>query len=127
MTYFKEEVDHRGKREGYQGKARQEDSHPYDRRPGTGRGREFRKDGAGRGNWGNEKKFYKKDEEEEPKNEGEEEKEEGEGATEEPAKEEKAEPEPPRESSQDREEKKGMTLEDYMATRKMAGIKKEAR
>ncbi len=48
----KESVDYIGKHEGYQGKPR-ELWHPYDRKSGTGRGKELPKGGHGRGNWGN--------------------------------------------------------------------------
>lgn len=48
----KESVDYIGKREEYQGKPR-EQWHPYDRKSGTGRGKELPKGGHGRGNWGN--------------------------------------------------------------------------
>jgi hypothetical protein len=49
---YKEPTDFHGKREGYLGKPR-EQWHPYDRKSGTGRGRELPKSGHGKGNWGN--------------------------------------------------------------------------
>lgn len=48
----KESVDFLGKRDGFKGKPR-ELWHPYDRKSGTGRGRELVKSGHGKGNWGN--------------------------------------------------------------------------
>lgn len=50
---------HRGKTHYYEGKAREE-YHPYDRKSGTGRGHELKKEGYGKGNWGNDKFVYKK-------------------------------------------------------------------
>lgn len=48
----KESVDFNGKHEGFKGKPR-EIWHPYDKKSGTGRGRELAKSGHGKGNWGN--------------------------------------------------------------------------
>lgn len=51
-------------REPFRGKPRQDDTHPYDRRDGTGKGnRGDKKEGAGQGNWGtkNEVVYKKKD------------------------------------------------------------------
>ena len=48
---MKETVDYQGKGERFAGKPRSR--HPYDRKSGTGRGKEVAKDGHGRGNWGN--------------------------------------------------------------------------
>jgi len=50
---------HRARKHGFQGKER-EPYHPYDRHDGTGRGRGMKKQGAGKGNWGNEQLIYKK-------------------------------------------------------------------
>ena len=50
---------HRGKTHYYSGKPR-EDYHPYDRKSGTGRGREVKREGHGKGNWGSYKQVYKK-------------------------------------------------------------------
>jgi plasminogen activator inhibitor 1 RNA-binding protein len=52
LTDTKEHVDFLGKHEGFQGKPR-EKWHPYDRKSGTGRGKELPKSGHGKGNWGN--------------------------------------------------------------------------
>jgi len=46
----KEKIDYRGKKEGFMGNFRQ--SHPFDRKSGTGKGREVTKGGHGKGNWG---------------------------------------------------------------------------
>lgn len=61
---------HRGNTHHYAGKPREE-YHPYDRKSGTGRGYENKREGHGKGNWGNEKMVYKKkgetaEEQEEP-------------------------------------------------------------
>lgn len=47
----KESKDFLGKHEGYEGKAR-EHWHPFDRKSGTGRGKELPKGGHGKANWG---------------------------------------------------------------------------
>ena len=47
----KEHVDYAGKLDHFEGKKR-EPWHPYDRRSGTGRGKEVAKGGYGMGNWG---------------------------------------------------------------------------
>ena len=44
-------MDFQGRHEGYNGKPR-ETWHPYDRKSGTGRGREVVKQGHGKANWG---------------------------------------------------------------------------
>ena len=46
----KEKIDYRGKKEGFTGNPRQ--PHPFDRKSGTGKGREATKGGHGKGNWG---------------------------------------------------------------------------
>ena len=51
--YREHNYGHRSHKHDFHGKPR-EPYHPYDRRSGTGRGYEFRKEGHGRGNWGNE-------------------------------------------------------------------------
>lgn len=51
----KERVDWRGKSSGFRGKPRHQGDHPYDRKSGTGRGRELAKGGHGKGNWGDVK------------------------------------------------------------------------
>jgi hypothetical protein len=48
----KERVDWRGKSSAFRGKPRHQGDHPYDRKSGTGRGRELAKGGHGKGNWG---------------------------------------------------------------------------
>jgi hypothetical protein len=58
----KERVDHIGKEEHYAGK-RREQWHPYDRKSGTGRGRELAKGGHGKNNWGDVKDELKTGEE----------------------------------------------------------------
>ena len=98
----------------------------FDRKSGTGRGKDVRKDGHGKGNWG------KKDEAE-PKADDAEKKEEGEGeATEEKKEVAPAEPKPETEHEIARrkiqeEEAKVKTLDDYLSSRKVAGIKAQAR
>lgn len=47
----KETQDNLGKHEGFEGKAR-EHWHPFDRKSGTGRGKELPKGGHGKANWG---------------------------------------------------------------------------
>lgn len=47
----KEHVDFQGKHEGFTGKQR-EQWHPFDRKSGTGRGKELIKGGHGKANWG---------------------------------------------------------------------------
>jgi hypothetical protein len=48
----KERVDYRGKTSHYKGARRHQDDHPFDKKSGTGRGREVAKGGHGKGNWG---------------------------------------------------------------------------
>lgn len=47
----KEKIDHTGKTDSYQGKAR-EKWHPLDKKSGTGKGKELQKHGHGKNNWG---------------------------------------------------------------------------
>jgi hypothetical protein len=48
----KEPTDFFGKHDAFQGKSR-EQWHPFDKKTGTGRGKELPKGGHGKGNWGN--------------------------------------------------------------------------
>lgn len=47
----KERYDYRGKHDSYMGNPRQT-HHPFDRKSGTGKGKEVTKGGHGKGNWG---------------------------------------------------------------------------
>jgi len=47
----KEKYDYRGKHDTFMGNPRQI-NHPFDRKSGTGKGREINKGGHGKGNWG---------------------------------------------------------------------------
>jgi len=46
----KEKFDYRGKADRFMGNPRQ--THPFDRKSGTGKGKEAPKGGHGKGNWG---------------------------------------------------------------------------
>ena len=127
----KERVDYRGKSTHYKGNPRHVGDHPFDRKSGTGRGREAAKGGHGKGNWGDMRDEVAGqidaanidkpateatgEETKEPKAEGEE-------AT--PVKEEVVEPE--RQEFVE-EEVKGLTLEEYLAQKKKPTQRKEAR
>lgn len=128
----KERVDFRGKNQHYHGNPRQP-FHPFDRKSGTGRGKEMAKGGHGKGNWGDikdeivgqlENATTDKPTTELVADEGTERKE---GAPEEKTRDEEAKGESPAKEVEEEEETKGLTLEEYMAQKKKPGFKKEAR
>lgn len=125
----KEKVDFQGKEEHFQGK-KNEKWHPFDRRSGTGRGRDVAKGGHGKGNWGKPADEVNATEGTEPVVGGEETKVQAtpteEGADAQP-KEEEVEERRPREEPVEEEEEKGLTLQEFLAQKKSAGIRKEAR
>jgi plasminogen activator inhibitor 1 RNA-binding protein len=126
----KDKPDWRGKNAHYKGKPRQGD-HPFDRKSGTGRGRELNKGGHGKGNWGDvrdeiqgqqdaatiDKPTTEKVAEEGEHKEGEE------GTT---AQETEVKPQV-QEEEEEEENTKELTLEEYLAQKKKSTIKKEAR
>lgn len=122
----KERVDFAGKEEHFQGK-RNEQWHPYDRRSGTGRGRELAKGGHGKGNWGDSNDIIQHGDdvpEGSPPNKVElEEIEEPVQETEE----KKEAAEVPKKVEEEPEEEKGKTFQEYQASRKKVNIKKEVR
>lgn len=133
MYVAKEKVDFAGKEEHFEGKKR-ENWHPYDRRSGTGRGREVAKGGHGKGNWGGADDVVKAGEEvpegspvkkvevegEVPETTQEEGETKKEAVEERPRREEIVDPE-------DEANKSKMTLQDYLAQKKKVNIKKETR
>ncbi len=133
-TERKERVDFEGKEQRFQGKPR-EQWHKYDRQSGTGRGRGLPKGGHGKGNWGDqndEVKGQTEAPEESPKKpteEGEVPAEEVKTAEEEEQKEEEAQEERYRDAPEEKEEEeeKGLTFQEYLAQKKKATFKKEAR
>lgn len=122
----KEKVDFVGKPDHFEGK-HGEKWHPYDRKSGTGRGREVAKGGHGKGNWGNTEDIVKQGEEipeGSPLKKVELEGETPEGAeeTQEAEKETKVET-----VVEEEPEEKGKTLQEYLASKKKVAIKKEVR
>mmetsp|Transcript_27617 Transcript_27617/g.20024 ORF Transcript_27617/g.20024 Transcript_27617/m.20024 type:complete len:251 (-) Transcript_27617:459-1211(-) len=117
-----------GDKQRYQGKAR-EDGHPQDRRQGHELRRGDRKGGHGRGNWGDRRKPAKEEgENETPKTEETEAKKEEnaeEKKEETPAAEEEVKE--PVKVEEEEEEETGITLDDFLANRKSAGIKNQVR
>jgi len=147
--WHKERVDYTGRTEKFPGKQR-EPYHPLDRHDGTGRGRGTKKEGHGKGNWGGSQYKRRTDQYgEEETEEGKEVKEdqplgeesavgnEGEGGSPkaegegESPKQEDRERRPRREEEvvdkYDEENRDKLTLDDYLASRKTAGIKAEVR
>lgn len=124
----KEKTDHVGKDEHFKGK-RNEQWHPYDRRSGTGRGRDLNKGGHGKGNVGKVEDEVKFGEEVTPGEEVKTEKVQVEGAEEEetPQAEAGSPEKRQREEPVEEEEQKGLTLQEYLASKKTVGLKKEAR
>jgi plasminogen activator inhibitor 1 RNA-binding protein len=102
-------IEQKRERKPFQGKAR-EDAHPYDRRDGTGKAnRGDKKGGHGKGNWGKEG-VYKKKEEDTAEKPAE--------TTEEPVEEEKKEAEP-----EYVEEILGFSLDDFLSGKQTVGPK----
>lgn len=123
QEHYKEKQDLKKENYHYEGDQRQK-WHPYDRKSGTGRGRDVKKSGHGKGNVGTAEDDIKLAEGAHPAL-AEEETKEGEAK---PKKEEgvKAE-EMFADKEEEEEEEKGLTIEEYMAQKKTAGYKKEAR
>lgn len=114
-----------GKEHRHQGRSDKHEGH--DRRSGTGRGRGQKKEGHGKGNWGKDDDV-KKDEPTAEGAEGEEKKDEEAKPVEEKKPEPKEETEYDKEKRRIREEEeKVKTLDDYLATRKTAGLKAQMR
>ena len=132
-THF--DPEHHGKSRHYGGNERAE-YHAYDRHSGSGnRGRYAKKEGFGRGGWGNDKQIYKKKGEEDPEPIEEGDEENKEEATEEGGapredrrdrrdrprrerRERRGEEDVPEPVEEEEEEDTGMTLEDYMVKKK---------
>lgn len=105
-------VAEKRERKPFQGKPR-EDAHPFDRRDGTGKAnRGDKKAGHGKGNWGKEGVYKKKEEDTAEKP----------AETEEPVEEEKKEAEP-----EYVEEILGYSLDDFLSGKQVTGGPKEAR
>jgi plasminogen activator inhibitor 1 RNA-binding protein len=126
----KERPDWRGKTSHYKGKPRQFGDHPFDRKSGTGRGRELAKGGHGKGNWGDvrdeiqgqvDAAGIEKPAAEKTAEEGAEPTEKPEGT---PAEEVYTSPV---KEEEEEEESKELTLEEYMAQKKKSTLRKEAR
>lgn len=125
----KERVDHVGKDQHFQGK-KTEQWHPYDRRSGTGRGRDVAKGGHGKGNVGKVEDEIKYGEEVTPateENKVEKTAVEGVDQEEVPQLEGSPDVKRQREEPVEEEEEKGLTLQEFLAQKKTVGIKKEAR
>jgi len=129
----KERVDYRGKTSHYRGARRHADDHPFDRKSGTGRGRDLTKGGHGKGNWGDIRDEVTGQIDaaniEKPATEGvvpEEGAEPKEGAEPTPV-EEAPEEKSPVKPVEEEEEVKGLTLEEYLAQKKKPTQRKEAR
>lgn len=129
----KERHEFSGKTEHFEGK-RGEKWHPYDRRSGTGRGRGVAREGHGKGNLGTTEDLVKRGEDVEGGSspvvkieaEGEETTAQQTEKVEEEVEQTRDE-KPVEREEEPEEETKGLTLQEYLAQKKKATIKKEAR
>jgi len=131
-VYHHKKRDWQGREEKYFGD-RREPYHPYDRKSGTGRGRELHKGGHGKGNWGDTNDEVKTNAEgvegtTETKEEGKTAEPKPEGEKEEGTKVDDIYEEERRKRMEEEEKEKNLrTLDDFLAGKKVSQFKKEAR